>query len=281
MTKTLLQQVKAICQTYDIKPDKQKGQNFLVNTDVLANIIVAADLQPSDAVLEVGPGLGILTEALVKRVSRVISVELDKKLFTFLKTQFVSAPNLELVNEDILKFNPVAYNLQPTSYKLVANLPYNITSHFLKKFLTMPHRPSSMTLLVQKEVAERICAQPGQLSLLGLSVQLYSQPSLVSVVNQNSFWPAPAVESAILNLSSVQSQIEVDKRLNGVTEDKFWQLARIGFSAKRKQLPNNLAAGLHISSLEAKSLVEKAGFNPKIRAQNLSIDDWSKLAKLV
>lgn len=281
MSNSLLQQVKDICQAYEIHPTKNKGQNFLIDLDVLEDIVSTADLSKHDTVLEVGPGLGILTEELVKRAGQVVSVELDKKLYDFLKVKFADTKNLELVNQDILKFNPETYNLKPNTYKLVANLPYNITSFLLKKFLTAENKPQEMTLLVQKEVAKRMCAQSGQMSLLGLSIQLYSQPKIIRIVKAASFWPTPKVDSALVKLSSVKNNQEVAKALKGITQERFWQIAKVGFSAKRKQLQNNLATGLHISSTEAKNVLKKAKFDPKIRAQNLLVDDWITLAKLL
>lgn len=279
MSKNLLEQVKLISKTYDIFPQKSKGQNFLIDVDVLEDIVSAANLNNQDTVLEVGPGLGILTEQLVKNAKKVISIELDKRLYNFLKTQFIGTKNLELINEDILRFQPSSHGLK--NYKIVANLPYNITSTFLKKFLTIENKPTDMTLLVQKEVAERMCAGPGQMSLLGLSIQLYSSPEIISLVKAKSFWPAPKVDSAIIKLSSIKSKNEVDKALGGVTEKRFWQIAKVGFFAKRKQLQNNLSSGLHISTDEAINVLEKAKFDPKIRAQNLSVDDWITLANLL
>lgn len=280
MSNNLLKQVKLISATYDIFPKKSKGQNFLIDADVLEDIVSSANLNKQDTVLEVGPGLGILTEQLVEKSKKVVSVELDKKLYDFLKVKFINTKNLELVNENILKFDSTNYSLLTTHYKIVANLPYNITSNFLKRFLTAESKPQEMTLLVQKEVAERMCAQPGQMSLLGLSIQLYSNPEIVRIVRAKSFWPVPKVDSAIIKLSSVKNKNEVDKVLKGITEERFWQIAKIGFSAKRKQLQNNLTSGLHISSDKAKNILEKAKFDPKIRAQNLSVDDWVRLARL-
>lgn len=279
MSKHLLQQVKEICRVYDIHPTKQKGQNFLIDDEVLEDILSAANLDKQDTTLEIGPGLGILTEQLIEKSKQVVSVELDKKLYEFLKTQFFGVKNLKLLNEDILKFQPADHQIK--DYKIVANLPYGITSIFLKKFLTIENKPTDMTLLVQKEVAERMCAKPGQMSLLGLSIQLYSSPKIVRIIKASSFWPAPKVDSALIKLSSVKDKNEVNKALNGIDEQKFWQIAKIGFSAKRKQLQNNLAAGMNISPTEAKNALEKAKFNTKIRAQNLSVDDWITLAKLL
>ncbi len=273
----LTNQVKKICQAYDIRPARSKGQNFLINPEIIKKIVAAANLSNGDIVLEVGPGLGILTEELVKKVKKVISVELDNKLFNFLQAEFVGASNLELVNEDILRNQKSEIRNQ--SYKIVANLPYNITSHFLKKFLTAENPPTAMTLLVQKEVAKRICAKPGQLSRLAVSVQLYGKPQIIEIVEKKNFWPIPEVDSAILTIAEIKNQSAVDKFLAGIDEKFFWQIIRIGFSAKRKQLQHNLASSLKIPAEEVKKILKKANFDPKIRAQNLSIADWLSLAK--
>ena len=278
----ILNQVKQVCRTYGIKPQRRKGQNFLINPEVIKRLLQAAALSDQDIVLEVGPGLGILTESLVKQVKQVVSVELDQKLFGILKAKFTDIKNLKLVNDDILNFSPETYNLMPAAYKVVANLPYNISSVFLRKFLTTPNRPSSMTLLLQREVAKRICEKPGQLSLLAISVQLYGQPEIIGSVSRENFWPIPEVDSAILKISDIRDQKSVDNFFTGkVSENYFWQIVKIGFSSKRKQLQNNLASGLHISATEAKKLLNQANFDPKIRAQNLSVDNWLKLASVV
>ena len=304
----LINQTKLICKTYNLFPSRQKGQHFLINEDFIEKIIAAADLKVNDAVLEVGPGLGILTEALIKKAKQVISVELDQKLFNFLKVKFTGTSNLELVNQDILKFNPATYKLSPprrdltafcgtppeavaafhkkyvagkaNSYQIVANLPYNITSHFLRKFLTMENRPSAMTILVQKEVAQRICAQKGEMSLLSISVQFYGEPKIIDYVGKNNFWPKPEVDSAILKISEIRNQKSIDKFFGQEASEKnFWRLIHVGFSAKRKQLQNNLAAGLKIDRQKMKETLVSLKLDPLVRAEALSIKDWLALAK--
>lgn len=273
----MIKQIKFICQTYGIWPQKSKGQNFLTNKEVLKKIIYAADLATDDIVLEVGPGLGILTEVLVRRVKKVISIELDKKLFSFLQTKFQGVRNLELINEDILKIQNSKFKIQ--NYRVVANLPYNITSNFLRKFLTAEIKPTDMVLLVQKEVAQRVCSLPGEMSLLAVSVQLYGQPKIIDVVRKDNFWPKPKVDSAILKISEIKSKKETEIWLDGISEKQFWQLVKIGFSAKRKQLANNLAAGLKIPVALVKTALSQTKLESKVRAQNLSLADWLALAK--
>ncbi|OGY45065.1 MAG: ribosomal RNA small subunit methyltransferase A [Candidatus Buchananbacteria bacterium RIFCSPHIGHO2_01_FULL_39_14] len=286
MSDIILKQVKDICRAYNLLLSRQKGQNFLINQKIIEKIIAVADLKPDDTVLEVGPGLGILTEGLIKKAKKVISVELDAKLYNFLKAKFAGAKNLELINQDILKSQILsarggsALGGKSQNYKIVANLPYNITSNFLKKFLTSEARPEAMTLLVQKEVAQRICARPKKMSLLAVSIQLYGEPMIIEYVDKNNFWPKPEVDSAILKISDIRDQKSVDKFFGKeVIEKNFWQLLHIGFSAKRKQLQNNLANGLKIDHQAAKRFLQMSNLSPLIRPQDLSLANWLTLAK--
>lgn len=279
--KNILQQVKLICKTQNIRPERNKGQNFLINLDVIDKIIKASGVTKNDMVLEVGPGLGILTEKLVAQAKKVVSVELDKKLFDFLQVKFLATDNLELVNEDILKTTLTDLSLQEGKYKIVANLPYNITSIFLRGFMSGVSRPSDMTLLLQKEVAQRICAGKGGSSLLSISIQLYGQPEIIDYVSQKDFYPSPEVDSAILKISNIKSKQQVDKFLAGISQEDFWRIVRISFSAKRKQLQNNLSAGLKIPAEDVKKLLKKANFNPQARAQNLDVNDYIALTGIL
>ncbi|MCG2691009.1 16S rRNA (adenine(1518)-N(6)/adenine(1519)-N(6))-dimethyltransferase RsmA [Candidatus Parcubacteria bacterium] len=266
----LLKETKELCQLYHIKPARARGQNFLVKEEIYDKMIAAADLNKDDVVLEIGPGLGFLTAELAKRVKKVIAVEIDKRLAEILEARLMAqgVKNVEVVNMDILKFS--IFNFQfSNNFKVVANLPYNITSIFLRKFLSMEHKPEMMALMLQKEVAERIVAKPPKMSLLAVSVQFYAEPEIIEIVPANNFWPKPKVDSAIIKLK-VHSRREVD-------EKNFFRLVKIGFSAKRKMLKNNLAAGYHISQDEAEEKIKQAGFNPKIRAQELSVEEWTKL----
>jgi 16S rRNA (adenine1518-N6/adenine1519-N6)-dimethyltransferase len=269
----LFEQTKELCRLYNIKPARSKGQNFLIEEEIYDQMANAADLQNNDVILEVGPGLGFLTAKLAKKVSRVIAVELDDKLAKVLKTGLLAKEikNVEVINEDILKFSPANYKLQ--NYKIVANLPYNITSIFLRKFLESEKKPEFMTLMLQKEVAERICAQPGKMSLLSVSVQFYAKPEIIQIVPKEDFWPSPEVDSAIIKIISHPKLL-----LNKEKEEKdFFRLVKFGFSAKRKMLKNNLAAGFKIDQTEVENKIVKAGLNSKIRAQELLINDWLKL----
>jgi 16S rRNA (adenine1518-N6/adenine1519-N6)-dimethyltransferase len=274
----LLKETKDLCRLYNIKPNRSKGQNFLIKEEFYNKIIGAADLNKEDVVLEIGPGLGFLTVELAKRVKKVIAVEIDKWLAEILEARLMAQgiKNVEVVNENILKISNFSAKGGPASgwqfsnnFKVVANLPYNITSIFLRKFLSMEHKPEMMALMLQKEVAERIVARPPKMSLLAVSVQFYAEPEIIEIAPANNFWPKPEVDSAIIKLK-VHSKREVD-------EKNFFRLVKIGFSAKRKMLKNNLAAGYHISQDEAEEKIKQAGFNPKIRAQELSVGEWMKL----
>jgi len=282
----LLEQTKELCRLYDIKPVRSKGQNFLIEEKIYDDIVAAADLKPDDVVLEVGPGLGFLTAKLAKQVDRVVAVELDDNLAEVLRTGLIAQgiKNVEVVNEDILKIldKPLKSPFLKGSYKIVANLPYNITSIFLSKFLSeTENKPELTVLMLQKEVAERITAKPGKLSLLAISVQFYAKPEIIQIVSAENFWPKPEVGSAIVKISPHPNP-QPDIGLAGLLikegrEKDFFRLVKFGFSAKRKMLKNNLAAGFKISQDEAENKITAAGFNSKIRAQELSVADWLKL----
>lgn len=282
----LLKETIKICKLYNINPARSKGQNFLVNEDVYQKIINKASLHKGDTIMEVGPGLGFLTERLAGRAKKVIAVELDDKLAEFLKTKLLTdkIKNVEVINQDILDVlsdnfrGPTSKDLETgplkglSKYKIVANLPYNISSIFLRTVFELKNKPKSLTLMLQKEVAERIVSRPGKMSLLAVSVQLYANANIIVNVPAKDFWPAPEVDSAIIHLDLKKEKLELD-------EKSFFQLVRIGFSSKRKMLKNNLSAGFRIDQKEVEGRIIRAGFDPKIRAQELSLEDWKRLLK--
>lgn len=271
----LLEQTKNLCKLYQIIPARSKGQNFLIREEVYDEMTVAADLKPDDMVLEVGPGLGFLTAKLAARAGKVVAVELDDKLFGILKTGLIAKKikNVEVVNEDILKVSLTRYVSE--KYKVVANLPYNITSIFLRKYLEAEIKPELMVLMLQKEVAERITAKAGKMSLSSVSVQFYANAEIIKTVPKDFFWPQPEVDSAIVKIIINPPSPPFVK--GGKIEKEFFQLVKFGFSAKRKMLKNNLAAGFKMDQAEVEEKIIKAGFNGKIRAQELAVDDWRKL----
>lgn len=270
----LLERTKQICKMYEIKPARSKGQNFLIDESAYDAIIQAAELKEDDTVLEVGPGLGFLTAKLAKIAKQVTSIELDDKLADLLQVALDSqdVENVEIINENALNIPNPEHPL-PEKYKIVANLPYNITSQFLRKFLSeVENKPELMVLMLQKEVVERIIAGPGEMSLLSVSIQFYADAEMVEVVKAEKFWPAPEIDSAVI-------KIKVRGKKPEVNEKDFFRLVKFGFSARRKMLKNNLAGGLHLKQEEVEKKIEKIGLDPKIRAQDLSMEDWMKLYK--
>lgn len=269
----LLARMKEICRIYEISPQRSKGQNFLVTESVYDDIIKAAEVKNTDTVLEVGPGLGFLTAKLAQKAKRVVAVELDDRLAEILKIGIDSqgVKNVEVVNQDILKFNPETLG---GPYKVVANLPYNISSIFLRTFLGAAAPPDCLALMLQKEVAERIISRPPDMSLLALSVQYYGEARITREVKAGNFWPEPKVDSAILAITTKPSPLSHEQ------EKDFFRLARVGFSAKRKMLKNNLAAGFKIKGedrLRLEKAITDANLIPSVRAEDLSLSDWLKL----
>ena len=260
---------KAICNKHNIHPKRSKGQNFLVNEDVYENIVNYAGIKNTDKILEVGPGLGFLTQRLSETAKEVLAVELDNELYKYLEYKIESEKldNVQLINEDILKFD---IGQMGKEYLVVANLPYNITSYFLRTIYSAVNKPKLMVLMLQKEVAERIVAKAPRISMLGVSVQFYADAEIVRQVKASSFWPVPKVDSAIIKL--------VTKKMNDlINEDAFFQLVKAGFSAKRKQLKNNLVKSFNISQKDCEIIFNNAGIKINSRAQELSLEKWFEL----
>ena len=269
---SLLTRTKKLLAEYDLHAKKGLGQNFLIEGGVLKKIAAAAELTPADTVIEVGPGLGVLTETLLEQAGKVIAIELDDHLADILKTRFAGVDKITVINDDVLKVNPADILGKETNYKVVANLPYYITSAVIRHFLEAPVKPNTLVLMVQKEVAKQITAQPGEMSLLSVSVQLYGKPTVVGKVSAHCFYPAPNVDSAILKIAVYpQPKIKTDD-ITG-----FFDIARAGFSANRKQLVNSLANGLKVTKAEIIPVLEKAGIDPQRRAESLTIDEWGIL----
>ncbi len=262
---------------------KGLGQHFLVDNTVLETIISASELSPSDVVVEVGPGLGILTEELVKRVGRTIAVEIDTRLATALNERFPDTVNLTVVNADMLDLDPlelIADRLKDRgpspSYKVIANLPYYVALPILRHFLEASLKPALIVVMVQKEVAENIVAEPGALSLLGVSVQLYGKPTIMGYVPAQSFYPQPKVDSAILRIDVYPEPAVAVKDVAG-----FFEVVKAGFSAPRKQIRNSLALGLELNAVEVLNILTQAGVDPHRRPQTLSLEEWAALHSIM
>ena len=262
---------KKLLEKYHLRPHKGLGQNFLSDDTVLAGIADAAGIPAHAAVLEVGPGLGSLTRHLAERAERVTAVELDKDLVPVLRKEFADCPNVEIVQGDILEFSPDEY-FKDGDYYVAANIPYYITSAVIRHLLEGKARPKRLALTVQKEVAERICAAPGKLSLLALSVQVYGKADMPMVIPAASFYPEPNVDSAVVRIELYDEPLIPQSRM-----DDFFALAKAGFGQKRKTLRNSLSSNLHISGTEAETKLLRAGIDPMRRAETLSIEEWNKL----
>jgi len=270
---SLLAQTKRRLRRFDLKARKGLGQHFLVDREVLEAIVSAAELKPSDVVVEIGPGLGILTGELAQKAGRVIAVELDDKLAALLKQTLASLDNVTIINDDVLKIAPqdLLEKQAELGYKVVANLPYYITSPVLRHFLEASAKPQTMIVMVQKEVAEAITAKPGDMSILSVSVQYYAEPKIISLVPAQCFYPAPKVDSAIMKIDVYpKPKVAVD-------EKGFFELVRAGFAAPRKQLANSLAQGLDRAKAEVLPLLKEAGIAQQRRAETLTIEEWAGL----
>ncbi|OGF20805.1 ribosomal RNA small subunit methyltransferase A [Candidatus Falkowbacteria bacterium RIFOXYB2_FULL_38_15] len=285
MDLTSSETIKEFLRKNNISPSRDRGQNFLIDKNVLEKIVETADLKKNDIVLEIGAGFGTLTERLVQKAGKVITVESDRGILPILRRNLENYKNVEIIEKDVLQ---IPSNLLPVisySYKIVANLPYQITSIVLRKFLESEPRPSEMVVMVQKEVAERICALPllcnatarraGEMSILAISVQFFGEPEIIEIVPRSSFYPAPEVDSAILKISNIKKQTE--KNIKKIAPKDFFRVVKVGFSARRKQLHNNLTNGLHLKSEEVKNILLDLGLDIQVRAQDLSVDDWINL----
>lgn len=253
------------------------GQNFLKNNDIVKKIVAAADLAASDFVLEIGPGKGILTGELAKRAGKVVAIEIDGNLGALLRGKFKDQKNVEILQGDILQtdLKNVLGSLA-SKYKVVANLPYYITSPIIRMFLEAELLPTEMILMVQKEVAERITAKAGAMSILAVSVQYYAKAEILFEVGKENFDPIPEVNSAVIRITRNSQPDTRDEEVN----KKFFSVVRAGFCAKRKTLANNLANSFHLDKKIVEEKIKKVPLSGIVRAQELSVENWKKLVDL-
>lgn len=264
-----------------MRAKKSLGQHFLRSERALVAIVEAGKVVEKDVVLEIGPGQGALTEKLLATGCQVFAVEKDNSLYELLKNKFqkeISSGQLILIDDDILNFEPKSYKLKAKSYKLIANIPYNITGAVLKKFLETDRQPERMVLLVQKEVAERIVGNRGRLastkvkeSVLSISVKVYGTPRYVETVKAGSFAPMPKVDSAIIAIENISRDFFKD-----FSEKRFFEMVRAGFKSKRKKLSSNLSVIYEKNKvLEA---FKKLNLDENLRAEDVGIDIWRNLS---
>lgn len=251
-------------------PKKQLGQNFLKNYKVVESIMANADISEKDMIIEIGPGMGILTEELAKSGAKVLAIEKDFNLIDKLRKDLGKYKNLKISHQDILLFDPVNID---GDYKVIANIPYNITSPIIRKFLESEHKPQEMILMVQKEVAERICAKPGssERGLLTLIVEFYADAEILFEVPRTDFYPVPKVDSAVIKLKTK------NEKLKTIEPELFFKLVKAGFASKRQQIHNSLSGTLRWDRETVAELLSKSNIDSKLRAEDLSLEEWLKL----
>ncbi|MFZ2187340.1 MAG: 16S rRNA (adenine(1518)-N(6)/adenine(1519)-N(6))-dimethyltransferase RsmA [Candidatus Moraniibacteriota bacterium] len=260
-----------------VKPKKSLGQNFLQDAEVIEGIFEAAAVEKTDWVFEIGPGTGLLTVRLAEQVEKVLAIELDHELVTRLQKQFVDSRSVSILEGNILDVDLKelldASGFAAHSYKIIANIPYYITAPIIKTLLSLKHQPETMTLMVQDEVADRLAARPGSMSLLSLMAQYYATVEKKFFVPKEAFEPVPKVNSAVIQI--------IPRRAYDPEEDrKVFRLARAGFAARRKTLANNLSSSLSLSKEDVEEKLKSLGLRPDIRAQALSIEDWERLGEI-
>jgi 16S rRNA (adenine1518-N6/adenine1519-N6)-dimethyltransferase len=251
-----------------VKAKKSFGQNWLRDEYTLGLIVESAEIKPKDTVLEVGPGLGYLTNKLAKFADQVVCIEADQDLIPHLNHQFGAVSNIKIIQADILKYNLTKL---PKDYLVVANIPYYLTSNLIRQLLESNNPPLRMVLMVQKEVAERIVATPGQMSVLSFSVQYYAEAKIIAPVSKELFEPIPKVDSAIIKIKRRQKPA-----FNADTK-KLFRLVKAGFGERRKMLRNSLAGGLQLDSMRVEKLLQQSDIKPTTRAQELSMKQWQSL----
>lgn len=268
------QSIAALLRAHDLHPRKRLGQNFLTDPVALERIVAAADLLPDDIVVEVGAGAGTLTRPLAERAGRVVAIELDDDLVKVLHEQVSNLPNVEIYHGDVRQYSTTGFPHR--GYKVVGNLPYYITSAVLRHFLSREPRPRLLVVTVQREVAERIVADPGAMSLLSVSVQFYGLPRIVARIPAGAFYPPPKVDSAVLRIDVGEEQAVTLEE--GVDDAAFFHVVRAGFSQKRKTLRNSLSAGLRLPPVVIEDRLRQIGIEPRRRAETLSLPEWAKVS---
>ncbi|MDD5638599.1 MAG: 16S rRNA (adenine(1518)-N(6)/adenine(1519)-N(6))-dimethyltransferase RsmA [Candidatus Pacebacteria bacterium] len=255
---------------YNIRPQKELGQNFLIDKNIIKKIIKNSNISKNDIVLEIGPGLGTLTIELSKKAKKVIAIEKDKTIIKILKETTKGFKNIKIINQDILKIKKIKINKK---YKIIANLPYYIVFPILKKFLEEENPPHEMILTIQKEVAQKIVKKPPKANFLSIFINFYCDSKILFFIPKESFWPKPKVDGAVIKLSNIKNKnLEVDKFL-------FYKVIKIGFSSPRKKIINNYFNNIKLNKKEVYNLFNKININPNLRPENLSLKDWIKLTK--
>lgn len=265
-------ELKSLCVKYHLNPSKQYGQNYLISDAPIKKMIAAAELRADDCVVEIGPGFGILTFSLAPKVKKIIAFEIEKKLMLFWEAKQKEFPNVEIVWGNALQQLKIISEKLKGNYKVLANLPYQITANLLRTLLELKNKPERIIIMAQKEVAERICAKAGDMSMLAVSVQYYGEPKIIGKVSRGNFWPSPKVDSATLCI-----KIFKHKNKETFSDEAFFRVVRAGFTNKRKQLWHNLSNHLRLEQTKVKNAIKSAVGNAKIRAEDLRVEDWKEI----
>jgi len=265
--------IRKLLKQHQTQALKKLGQNFLIDKKIIKKII--AELILNLHVLEIGPGIGVLTAELAKRTKKVIAVEKDLKMVEILKETIKEIKNIEVIKGDILKLNLNSLNLKSKKYQITASLPFHIVSPTIRKFLESEIPPQQMILVVQKEIAQRICAKLPHLNILAIAVQFYGKPDILGYISKKSFWPSPKVDGAILKIS------KICPKFPGIDSKLFFRIVKAGFSTPRKQLLNSLSQGLKIDKKIVKDWLLKNKIQPSLRPENLKLEDWVRLTESI
>lgn len=266
---------REIMDAYNLNPKKSLGQNFMHDPNTIEKIITTAELMPDDIVVEIGPGTGELTARLAHYVRHVMAIEVDERLEPLLENRFAETPNVYFVFQDVLKTDILAL-VGNKDFVVVANVPYYITTAIIQHLLEQARRPKRIVMTMQYEVAERICAKPGDMTILSNSVQFYGKAQIVSKLNPAVFWPRPNIDSAILRIDTYEQPIVP------VPDEKlFFRIVKAGFSQKRKQLRNSLSGGLQVKSKVAQAYLDSAGIDSQRRAETLTLEEWARLTHAI
>lgn len=274
---TSAKELKKLLGEHGLRPKKSMGQYFLISKSFLQKIIQAAGINKQKMVIEIGPGLGTITRKLAQNFKQVIAFEKDKGFAPILKETLQGFNNINVLYTDILNANLSSHLTPKTPYKVVSNLPFYASKPIIQKFLEHSHQPKEMVLLLQKEVAETICARPPKMSLLSAAVQFYAEPEYITTVPRSAFWPQPRVKTAIIKIKPDNVQWAE----NPENRKRFFRVVRAGFAHPRKQIANNMALGLEMKKNEAEAMLILAGIDPHCRAQTLSVSEWIQLTQLL
>lgn len=270
--------VRELCEKYGVSPTKERSQNFLVDKKALSTIVETANLNKTDTVLEIGPGMGVLTIELARRGGRVIAVDVDSKMIKILEEILSGFKNVELIHQNILRVN--LRDLGVKTYKVVSNIPYKITALILEKFLIKESPPELMVLLLQKEVAERITVKPPDMNFLAVFVQFFGKAKIVAKIPHHCFYPQPRVDSAIVEIKPIDKYGKILKDY-GIEREIFFKFVHRCFSSPRKQLQNNLRYSFNLPKEEVLEIFKRLDLEPGVRAEELKIEDWLNLGKMV